>query len=101
MPTLRVTIPLPADVVENIDSLAHNRSAFIFDAVRHELRRRRREHLRRSLEKPHPESRELAEEGFEAWAKGLPEEDVSGLVDPKAGTPVRWGSGKGWVEGKR
>jgi hypothetical protein len=101
MPTARVTVTLPIDVVEDIDRLAGNRSAFVFDAVRHELRRRRREQLRRSLEKPHPESRETAEAGFETWARGLPEEDVSGLVDPKAGTPVRWVSGKGWVGSKR
>jgi len=43
----------------------------------------------------------LAESGFDDWASGLPEEDVSGLVDPKAGTPVRWVPGKGWVETKR
>jgi Arc/MetJ-type ribon-helix-helix transcriptional regulator len=101
MPTARVTVTLPADLVEDIDRLERNRSAFVLDAVRHELQRRRREQLRQSLRAPHPESREMAEVGFDAWAKGLPEEDVSGLVDPKAGTPVRWASGKGWVEGKR
>jgi len=54
MPTARVTVTLPADVVEDIDKLERNRSAFVLDAVRHELQQRRREQLRRSLEQPHP-----------------------------------------------
>lgn len=101
MATARVTVTLPADVVVDIDRLERNRSAFVLEAVRQALRRRQREQLRRSLEKPHPESRRLAQAGFDAWAGALPEEDVSGLVDPKAGTPVRWLPGKGWVRGKR
>ena len=101
MPVARVTVTLPADVVENIDRLDRNRSAFVLDAVRRELQRRRREQLRRSLQRPHPDSREMAEAGFDAWAGALPQEDVSGLVDPRAGTPVRWVPRRGWVEGKR
>ena len=31
--------------------------------------------------------------------RGLPEEDPEALVDRKAGMPVRWVSGEGWVEG--
>ena len=34
--------------------------------------------------------------GFEEWTRGLPEEDAEALVDPSAGTPVRWVPGKGW-----
>ena len=101
MTTARVTVTLPADLVEDIDRLERNRSAFVFRAVRNELQRRRREHLRQSLRAPHTESRQMAEAGFAVWAQGLPREDVSGLVDPKAGTPVRWVPGKGWVEGRR
>jgi hypothetical protein len=101
MATARVTVTLPAEVVGDIDRLERNRSAFVFDAVRREIRRRRRERLRQSLDAPHAESREMAETGFDAWAKGLAEEDTSDLLDPRAGTSVRWVSGKGWVEGKR
>src|ERR1017187_7595544 len=35
--------------------------------------------------------------GFEEWTRGLPEEDAEALVDPSAGTPVRWVPGKGWL----
>jgi Arc/MetJ-type ribon-helix-helix transcriptional regulator len=64
MPNERVTVTLPADVVEDIDGLERNRSKFIKEAVRREIKRRRRERLRRSLQHPHLESRELAEVGL-------------------------------------
>jgi hypothetical protein len=76
----RVTVTLPDHLVRDID-------------------RRRRGELRRSLQHPHPESAELAEQDFEEWARGLPEEDTDGLVDGSSGTPVRWVPGEGWVEG--
>jgi hypothetical protein len=98
MPTGRVTITLPEDVLKDIDRAATNRSAFILEAVRKELRRRRRARLRESLDNPHPESLMVAESGFDAWAGALPEEDLSGLVDGKTLKPVRWVEGKGWVE---
>ncbi len=99
MPTNeRVTVTLPAEVVRDIDRIEKNRSKFVLDAVRHELHRRRREDLQRSLRSPHPESERLAETGFAEWANGLPEEDAADLVDIKAGTPVRWVPGEGWVE---
>ena len=63
-----------------------------------ELKRRRREDLHRSLRNPHPESVEMAELGLNNWRAGLPEEDVSELLDPKAGKAVRWVHGKGWGE---
>jgi hypothetical protein len=69
------------------------------DAIRHELDRRRREELRRSLQHPHPESAEFADEGLGAWTRSLPDEDTDALVDRSAGRPVRWISGEGWVEG--
>jgi len=95
----RVTVTLPMDLVRDIDRREKNRSKFVADAVRHELDRRRRDDLRRSLQNPHPESAELADEGLEAWARSLPEEDTVALVDSSAGKPVRWVSGEGWVEG--
>jgi hypothetical protein len=101
MPTTeRVTVTLPADLVENIDRLERNRSRFIKDAVEHELARRRREGLLRSLEQPHPEAADLADAGLDEWAESLPDED-EGLVDPAAGKPVRWVEGEGWVKDPR
>jgi Arc/MetJ-type ribon-helix-helix transcriptional regulator len=97
----RVTVTLPSEVVRDIDRLEKNRSKFVLDAVRHELKRRRREELRRSLRSPHAESAQLAEAGLDEWAQGLPDEDASDLVDLKAGTPVRWTPGKGWVKGTK
>jgi Arc/MetJ-type ribon-helix-helix transcriptional regulator len=96
----RVTVTLPMDLVRDIDRREKNRSKFVADAVRHELDRRRREELRRSLQNPHPESAELADEGLAAWTRSLPEEDSEALVDSSAGKPVRWVSGEGWVEGR-
>lgn len=100
MPTTneRVTVTLPTDVVRDIDRLEKNRSKFVLEAVRHELQRRRREELQRSLRAPHPESEQLAEAGFDAWAASLPVEDADELVDVSAGKPVRWVPGEGWVE---
>ena len=69
----RVTVTLPNDLVRDNDRQEKNRSKFIAEAVRHELERRRRAELRRSLENPHSESAELAEQGLEEWARGLPE----------------------------
>src|SRR5260370_40562089 len=95
-----VTVTLPTDLVRDIDRQEKNRSKFVADAVRYELDRRRREELRRSLQNPHPESAVLGNEGLEAWTRSLPEEDTEALVDSSAGTPVRWVSGEGWVEGR-
>lgn len=96
--TARVTVTLPAELVEEIDRLEKNRSKFVLEGVRRELRRRRREALDRSLRSPHPETADLAEEGFAAWANGFPEEEVADLVDLEAGTEVRWVPDQGWVE---
>jgi hypothetical protein len=95
----RVTVTLPDDLVRDIDRRDKNRSKFVAEAVRNELDRRRRAELRRSLQHPHPESAELAEQEFAEWARGLPEEGTDGLVDGSAGTPIRWVPGEGWVEG--
>ncbi len=92
----RVTITLPAELLEGIDRFERNRSRFIATAVEHELERRRREGLLRSLDNPHPETAEIAEAGFTDWASSLPDDE--GLVDLAQGTPVRWVEGKGWLE---
>jgi hypothetical protein len=96
--TERVTVTLPIDLVESIDRVEQNRSRFVADAVRRELARRRRGELLRSLRNPHPETAELAELGLAKWAANLPAND-EGLVDMRAGTPVRWVEGQGWVKG--
>ncbi len=98
MAGVRVTVTLTDDLVREIDRREKNRSKFVAEAVRHELDRRRHAELRRSLENPHPESVELAEQGFEEWARHLPEEDAESLVDSNAGKAVRWIPGEGWVE---
>lgn len=95
--TERVTVTLPAELVESIDRLERNRSRFILEAVEHELVRRRREGLLRSLENPHPEAAELSETGLADWGASLPAEGED-LVDLTTGTPVRWVEGQGWVE---
>jgi hypothetical protein len=94
----RVTVTLPTDLLRDIDRREKNRSKFIQEAARRELERRRRDELVRSLRSPHPDTAELAEAGFEDWAASLPEEDAAGLVDPRAGTAVRWVPGHGWTE---
>jgi hypothetical protein len=95
--TERVTVTLPAELVKGIDHFERNRSRFIAEAVEHELIRRRREGLLRSLEHPHPEVAELADTGLADWGASLPRDD-DGLVDVNAGKPVRWVEGQGWVE---
>lgn len=98
-PVDRVTVTLPDDLIAAIDRLEKNRSKFIGEAVRRELDRRRLLELRKSLQNPHSESVELAEQGLGEWSRGLPEEDVDALVDARAGRTVRWVPGEGWVEG--
>lgn len=96
--TERVTVTLPLDLVRDIDRVEANRSKFVAEAVRHELARRRREGLRRSLAAPHSETADFADEGMTEWAKSLPAEDAEGLVDVSKGKPVRWTPGEGWIE---
>ena len=98
MPTSRVRVTLPAEVARDIDRLERDRSQFVIEAVQRELKRRRREGLNRSLRRPHPESRELAEMGMGHWGKSLPREDPAELLDLKAGKAVRWAPDKGWIE---
>jgi hypothetical protein len=94
----RVTVTLPMELVRDIDRREKNRSKFVVEAVRHELERRRREELHRSLQNPHSESVEFTDAGLEAWSLSLPDEDVAALVDGNCGKAVRWVPGDGWVE---
>ena len=77
--------------------LEKNRSKFLQEAARHELERRRRDLLARSLRSPHPDTADLAEAGFQDWASSLPEEDAAGLVNLQAGAAVHWAPGAGWT----
>ena len=92
----RVTVSLPFELVESIGRFEHNRSRFIAEAVKHELVRRRREGLLRSLKSPHPEAADLSETGLADWGASLPDND--GLVDEAAGKPMCWVEGQGWAE---
>ena len=93
--TERVTVTLRAELVEGIDRLERNRSRFIAEAVEHELARRRRDALLRSVHSPHAETVELADAGLGDWTSDLPGDE--GLVDMTAGTPVCWVEGQGWT----
>lgn len=93
--TERVTVTLSAELVEGIDRLERNRSRFIAEAVERELFRRRHDALLRSVHSPHPETTAFVDTGLADWADLASDE---GLVDPTAGTPVRWTEGHGWVK---
>ena len=97
MTTERVTVTLSAALIEGIDRLERNRSRFIAEAVEHELLRRRREGLIRSLESPHADTAGLSEVGLAEWGASLPADD-EGLVDVSTGKPVRWVEGQGWEQ---
>jgi hypothetical protein len=92
----RVTITLPAEVLDSIDKLERNRSRFIADAVRRELKRRLRASLILSLKNPHPESEELERLGLHAWGLSETSQDDSDLLDASKGTAVRWRENHGW-----
>lgn len=97
MPAMeRVTVTLPADLVEKIDQLERNRSRFIAEAVEHELAQRRRDALLQSVQNPHPETTDLVGIGLSEWIADLPSDET--LVDASAGTPVRWVEGQGWTK---
>ncbi len=92
----RVTITLPADLIERIDQLERNRSRFIAAAVERELTQRRQDALLQSVQNPHPETTELVDMGLSDWVADLPGDET--LVDVDAGTPVRWIEGQGWTK---
>ena len=81
----------------SLSAIERNRSRFIAEAVRHELKRRQRQELLRSLQEPHPDSIITAELGLETWSQGLPAGDHN-LLDPSAGVPLHWEREKGWQE---
>jgi hypothetical protein len=93
----RVTVTLPEEVVHEIDRHEANRSRFVLHATLAALERRQQEELRRSLENPHPESEEASRVGEAEWFS-LADEGDRDLMDPSAGTNVRWVAGTGWVE---
>jgi multimeric flavodoxin WrbA len=95
MPASRITVTIPGDLVARIDRVERNRSRFIAEAVERELHRRLREELRRSLDAPHSESLEVAEEGLAAYRDALPAEPTD-LVDAAEGVRVAWRDGEGW-----
>ncbi len=97
MPAMeRVTVTLPADLVEKIDQLERNRSRFIAEAVEHELTLRRRDALLQSVQNPHAETTDLVDIGVTDWISDLPSDET--LVDTSGGTPVRWVEGQGWIK---
>ena len=91
----RVTVTLAAELVASIDRVERNRSRFIAEAVEHELERRRRAALLRSVRQPHAETVALVDTGLADWTSELPDDE--GLVDLSTGTPVKWVEGKGWI----
>ena len=96
-PFERITVTMPAELVAGIDRVERNRSRFITEAVRHELKHRRRLELLRSVEAPHPDSLAIAALGLESWHQGLPTGD-SDLLDPSSGLPLHWDVAQGWQE---
>ena len=94
--TERVTVTLPAELIDEIDRVERNRSRFITEAVEHELVRRRREALLSSIRNPHPETADLADASLADWTADLPDDE--GLVDVNGGAGVRWIDGQGWTE---
>ena len=82
----RVTVTMPAELIAGIDRIEANRSRFIAEAVRHELQRRQRLELLRSLDSPHPDSTATA---------ALPDGD-NDLLDPNAGMALEWRPESGW-----
>lgn len=92
----RITVTLPGELLYEMDRLDSNRSRFVREAIRQNLEYRRQQALQESLADPHPELPELEPLGFPGWAGEDGEQD---LADPRAGTPIRWEEGRGWVEG--
>lgn len=91
----RVTVTLPATVLDGIDRFENNRSRFVAEAVARELVRRRRRGLLKSIKSPHPQT-SAAANGLTDWTAGAATE-TDRLVDPAAGNPVRWVEGLGWT----
>lgn len=99
MPTTRVTVTLSSEIVRAIDREEPNRSRSVPKTVSSELDRRRSEQLKKSLLNPHPETLEIAEVGFAAWAESI-SDGAAELVAPETGEPLRWSAEHGWRGGK-
>lgn len=93
----RITITMPPALVAAIDAASSNRSGFIVQAARRELRRRERRVFLKALDASTPEPG-LADVGLAEWVAGPPGDNVDDIVDPTAGKPIRWVPGAGWVE---
>ena len=89
MGRVKLSVSLPAELAQAITATGENRSAFIAEAVRRELRRRERAALVACLQQPHPKTRAWAAE-LDALSAPLPDEDYSDLVDPEAVEPFIW-----------
>lgn len=98
----RLNVTLPLELVRAIDEIGGNRSGFLAEAARRELRRRKKLMLRECLDdaadRAGNELLGLAEAGLADAVAALPDEDVSEMVAPSAGVPVRWTPGPGWEE---
>jgi hypothetical protein len=90
---MRISIDLPDDLLQQMDRLERDRARFLLLAVRNELRRRLALELQKSVDHPHPESRELAGLGLADWGDPDSGDD---LLDPEAGIPVEWLPDLGW-----
>ena len=97
MASERVTITLPAEMLQEIDGREPNRSRFVQQAVARELERLRQQELQRSLDNPHADSEAVAESGFSEWADLAAHGDQE-LLDPAAGKEIRWDADRGWIE---
>ena len=92
----RITVTLPAHLLEKIDQLERNRSRFVAEAVEHELAQRRRNARLQSIQNPHAETTDLVDVSLSDWISDLSGDEA--LVDANAGTPVRWVEGQGWTK---
>ena len=97
MPSERMTVTLPDEMIQEIDGHERNRSRFVQRAVARELQRLRLEKLQQSLDNPHTDSQVVAESGFSEWAD-LGADGDQELLDTAAGKKVRWDSDRGWIE---
>lgn len=95
--TERVTITLPANLLQEVDQLERNRSRFIAEAVQREIARRQHQALVESIRSPHPETTQFIDSGLTDWTADLPDDE--GLLDTSAGVAVRWVEGQGWIKG--
>lgn len=90
----RITVTFTPDVLGVIDQLDRKRSRVVVEAIRQEIRRRRRDNLQRSIRNPHPETARMTEDRLIGWHARLADE---GLVDGEGGTALRWAEGQGWI----